>query len=569
MADLHTTNLCVQIISTHFGPLSAKVAQALLNRGRLSLSQLVRFTALKSRLVRNILLVLIQQNIVWHARSEIDGSGEEVLEFNVDECLMRLRFGVFVNQAEELFGVAGASILQLVLDHGKLTPSQIFSKLNAAATTSYLSSEDKTPIVYSQALYKLVSKHYLKPSTVSSHISPRDKRIQYEAEEKAKLSGFPTSRQLREAKETADARLRREEEEAEKIGLKRKAKSQLSSRKKGPVTEEEETVVDEAVHFRVNFDKFNIHTRNALIEHAVRERYNAGAALVIRAILKGTEDSQFSVVDIRSVPLSVSNIVLHLSSEEDEDTLISGLMQSSSKTMSAGTCIKEYLGLLSNADNPTSTGRAGAFLEFSSKGGSSGGGKVQVVFDVIARRLRRQILEGITRERHGAIGVRIVRLLMDSGKMDEKQISKIVMMPLKDVRPLLSALASSSLVSTVEIPKSADRNPTRTFYLWQVDVPKAFSFILNVLYKTLFNISARRQAEREDDPMLTAVLEKRNRSDVSMDVEGLLTLNEKEILKDWEEKEMKLSILEARVEESVFIVRELGRTVGSMDEQYQ
>lgn len=73
--------------------------------------------------------------------------------------------------------------------------------------------------MYSQALYKLVTSAYLKPSTVLSHVSPRDKRIKYEAEEKAKISGFPTSKELREARDTAQARLKREEEEAEKVGL--------------------------------------------------------------------------------------------------------------------------------------------------------------------------------------------------------------------------------------------------------------------------------------------------------------------------------------------------------------
>lgn len=142
----------------------------------------------------------------------------------------------------------------------------------------------------------------------------------------------------------------------------------------------------------------------------------------MRAVLKITEDSQRSVSDVRSDPISLSNIILHLSSEEDRTTLVSGLIQPSSKPMSTGTCIKEYLGLLSNADNPTPAGRAGAFLEFSSKSGGGGGGKVQVVFDVVAKRLRRQILEGVARERHGSEGVRIVRLLMDTGKMDEKQV---------------------------------------------------------------------------------------------------------------------------------------------------
>lgn len=73
--------------------------------------------------------------------------------------------------------------------------------------------------MYSQSLYKLVSESYLKPSTILSHNSPRDKRIKYESEEKAKISGFPTAKELREAKVTAQARLRREEGEAEKVGL--------------------------------------------------------------------------------------------------------------------------------------------------------------------------------------------------------------------------------------------------------------------------------------------------------------------------------------------------------------
>jgi DNA-directed RNA polymerase III subunit RPC3 len=52
-----------------------------------------------------------------------------------------------------------------------------------------------------------------------SHISPRDKRIQYEKEEKAKISGFPTAKELRQAREAADARLKKEEEDAEHVGL--------------------------------------------------------------------------------------------------------------------------------------------------------------------------------------------------------------------------------------------------------------------------------------------------------------------------------------------------------------
>jgi len=72
---------------------------------------------------------------------------------------------------------------------------------------------------YNQALHKLVSGSYLKPSTVLAHLSPRDKRIQYETEEKKKITGFPTAKELREAKETAQSKLRREEQEAEQVGM--------------------------------------------------------------------------------------------------------------------------------------------------------------------------------------------------------------------------------------------------------------------------------------------------------------------------------------------------------------
>ncbi|KAF9234765.1 RNA polymerase III subunit RPC82-domain-containing protein [Melanogaster broomeanus] len=540
MADADTCRLCTEIINSHFGPLSAKVTSALLTRGRLSLPQLIRFTGLKPRTVRASILVLIQHNILWHAQTESEG---EMLEFNMVECLLRLRFGRYVWQAENLFGRTGAEIVQLILDHGKLRPPDIISKLSVY--------DPKSSSMYSQSLYKLVSESYLKPSTILSHHSPRDKRIKYEAEEKAKLIGFPTAKELREAKETAEARLKREEEEAEKVGLKRKAKEQISNRssKKNKVAED---VVDDDVYFRVNFDKFNIHIRNKLIETAVAERFNHCAALVMRATLKATESKQKSVSEIRSDPTSTAAIAMHT---PDDDDLSSGLATTSKKPSDAS-LVKDYLGLLACADNPTSAGKSASYVSLSDN-------KVYVEFDIISKRLKRRVLEAVTRERHGDDGVRVVRLLLDVGKMDEKHVTKVAMMAHKDVRPLLSALSSDFLISTQEVPRSADRNPTRMFYLWHVDLAKAYSALLSSLYKTLFNISARRHAEREE-PNVKAVLTKRERTDVAQD-ENLLTRMEREILGEWERRREMLNVLEMRVEEAVFILRDLDPG-GSTDE---
>lgn len=80
----------------------------------------------------------------------------------------------------------------------------------------------------------------------------------------------------------------------------------------------------------------------------------------------------------------------------------------------------------------------------------------------------------------------------------------------------------------------------------------------------MYNIATRRQAE-SDEPVVKAVLEKRQRSDVSQDEERLLTRNEREILAQWEKKREKLTVLEMRVEEAVFILRDLG-ALGNSDD---
>lgn len=96
-----------------------------------------------------------------------------------------------------------------------------------------------------------------------------------------------------------------------------------------------------------------------------------------------------------------------------------------------------------------------------------------------------------------------------------------------------------------------------------MDLHKAYSTLLGHLYKTLYNIGVRRQAEQEE-PTVKAVLEKRERSDVAQD-ESLLSRMERDVLKEWEMKREKLTVLEMRVEEAVFVLRDLN-TVGANED---
>lgn len=112
-------------------------------------------------------------------------------------------------------------------------------------------------------------------------------------------------------------------------------------------------------------------------------------------------------------PVSVNNISVRI--PEDED-LSRGLYYPPKHKPSHGELLKEYLGMLSSADNPSPSGKAASFISLS-------GSKVQVEFDVVHRRLQLQALETACRNRHGNEGVRVMRLLLETGKMDEKQVN--------------------------------------------------------------------------------------------------------------------------------------------------
>lgn len=72
----------------------------------------------------------------------------------------------------------------------------------------------------------------------------------------------------------------------------------------------------------------------------------------------------------------------------------------------------------------------------------------------------------------------------------------------------------------------------------------------------MYNIGVRRQAEQETADV-KAVIEKRGRSDVSQD-ESLLSRLERGILEEWEDKQNRLTVLEMRTDETIFILKDLG-----------
>ena len=58
------------------------------------------FTKLNPRSIRGAILVLVQHNLLWHSTSD----GDEIFEFIIEDCFMRLRFGKYVQIAQDVLG---------------------------------------------------------------------------------------------------------------------------------------------------------------------------------------------------------------------------------------------------------------------------------------------------------------------------------------------------------------------------------------------------------------------------------------------------------------------------------
>lgn len=121
-----------------------------------------------------------------------------------------------------------------------------------------------------------------------------------------------------------------------------------------------------------------------------------------------------------------------------------------------------------------------------------------------------------------------------------------------ETRDICSRMFAASLLSLQEVPKSSERNPQRTFFLWFVDLAKCKAWLQDQLYRALVQLSRRRLMEQARKAPL---LHKAERTDVKEDAESLLTDWEKQQLASLQSVSVAVTVAEARVMQDVFIMQ--------------
>lgn len=183
------------------------------------------------------------------------------------------------------------------------------------------------------------------------------------------------------------------------------------------------------------------------------------------------------------------------------------------------------------------------------------------------------LIEAYILQQFGKQARRIWKAVDEKGKMEEKQvrlpsllrqrevgenmlntlslqIAKLVMLPAKDVRESVAALASAGFLLQQEVPRTVDRNPSRAFFLWYVSRPKCYQLMLHHLYETLVNLYVRRESEREAKK---DVLRLSERSDVRENLQ-LLDKSDQLELENFEWRMESLGIAQERVDRDIFVL---------------
>ncbi|KAJ5934632.1 RNA polymerase III Rpc82 C -terminal [Penicillium verhagenii] len=179
--------------------------------------------------------------------------------------------------------------------------------------------------------------------------------------------------------------------------------------------------------------------------------------------------------------------------------------------------------------------------------------KWRIGFRGLARKLRHLELERMIESRYGDVAIRVIRVLHAKGKLDEKRLQEISLLPFKDLRQTLSSMQSGGFVDLQEVPKDAQRQPSKTIFLWYYDPDRVCSCILEDTYKAMSRTLQRIKFERG---RLKDFLEKTERSDVKGHEEEYLTEEELELLQRWKDKEALLLAEVARLDDMVAVFRD-------------
>ncbi|KAK9471417.1 RNA polymerase III subunit RPC82-domain-containing protein [Dipodascopsis tothii] len=513
-------DVSVTLLRHLYGRAAATVAETLFKHGRLTVAQIARQSKLAGPTVQRALVPLVQNRFVlfWAEAGTVHyvASAEHI--YNI------VRNGLVVAYATELLPETPANgIVKNVLLHGHVRVADFLgahSGDEAAAAAA--------------ALLALVRRGLLEP--LERHRFFPDADV-YGQIFRRQLAAVPRSKLVSEAKREAAAHA---EAQAEFDRLRRAPAPDAALARGG----ERASVRADAV-LAVSYAKFLVLLRNREAVALARARIGAVTAAVYQQLLgclepqlkrcaQPADEAVVTTLDVsRHLDPAIDLAVFAATSRKRKSRSRSAShgrhakrrkhADSSDSTASGSDSASASGTDDSSADSDDNRRAPESRLELINRhlellaesklgllrrAGGKGGGEWAVDFVALADSLRRLEYERIVERRFGTVACRLLRIVRDLGRVDEKLLGQIALLQPKDIRAHLAGLHEIGCFDLQEVPKGNDRAPSRTYYLWYHKPQQAYALILQDVLKTMSRTFQRILEERARCQTLTNKLQR-------------------------------------------------------------
>lgn len=503
------------ILKEHYGEVVEKVGCYLVAKGPRPLRDIIRETKLSRELVQKSLCCLIQHHFVSY---EVNKKNVSLYNAWISNILLRARAPRYIYCAKCLFGYSGELIVDEILQHGSIEMSKVVTKVMSHLTEENIDFDESevkstfADLVMSHFLQRVRTETADNTSTEDDMYSlPPGLTFQGQGVKRKRSiddDGHPTKRQKTEAKSTA-----------------------------GDICSD---IKDEGILWKTNFSRFHQEFIDEAIVSAVIKKVDKFAGDIVKAMLQLNE--------LNRDPLSPTTQAVSLHEISQNLTIIPKMENAQ---------VTQYLSLLSDEKE-----------NFVSKTGERGGGMYCINMQKCIDALCQNTIESVVQERFGSRCFRIFRLLLLKQHMEQKQIGELAMISSKDAKEFLYKLFAERFIAMQEIPRTSDYAPSRTFYLFSVELPQLSRMLIEKSYQALGNLMARRQTEVQENRRL---VEKEERLEATINslkaqhgedtsAEAIEELRELIIPAEREQlKKLKLSLAkleqsEIQVDETIFIL---------------
>ena len=398
--------------------------------------------------------MLVQHNCVLPLQT-MKSDDDVVYKIEIDDILHRLRYPRFLLHVRECLGKTHEMLLEGLLEHGRLRSHQLFARASASPGYDRDSNQGKSledifgELVEGRFVERVPIGYGSKQRSVSDG---KAEQVGSQATEREKSNDVQSRSTIHDDRHKLSA---------EVVGL----------------GEEDDAL------WRVNANEFNRRFRHIACAALVREKVDQSAGHLLLTMLELSRGHEVQVDEERSTSVTEADIMQKLSGSGAAMQMKN--MKSALEKLSADT--SELISCIGNTH-----------------GGANYCVNMRRIIDLI----RIKEIEAVVRERFGGPACRIFRLLLLKRNLEQKQIAEMAMIPVKDTRELLYKLLKAEYVQIQEVARTSDHAPSRTFYLWRVDLLRVVEQVGRDLYRATSNLRARLLYELSQEKETLMLLER-------------------------------------------------------------